>query len=190
FKSPKYVCSTSGMNIARAVRKVAGRSLELANSWRAKGQSGVYHDFLREARRLEPDLQEIDRESRRLVSRHENDMQRLRRTLGYAFHVTEAEARFASYLMRHDIAGVVHVYGTDSPCGPCSRTFAHFGPALQKARERLLSLQAGAKDRPAGSVPLGLPGLRWRVGWLFYGQRYEVESAAKSTDLRALDQAA
>src|SRR5262249_54572963 len=117
LKSPKYVCSTSGMNIIRAVRKVANRTMELANSWRAKDRFGIYQEFLREARRIEMDVQEIDRESRRLVDRHDLDMLRMRRTLGIAFHVSEAEARMASYLMRHDVAATVHVYGTDSPCG-------------------------------------------------------------------------
>jgi hypothetical protein len=193
FKGAKYVCSTSGMNIVRAVRKVAARALELANSWRSKGRSGIYHEFLREARRLEPDLQELDRDTRRLVDRHEADMVRLRRTLGDAFHVSEAEARLASYLMRHDLAGVVHVYGTDSPCGYCSRTYANLGPALQRAIQRLQALQARAQDgvkvkEAARPVP-GIPGLRWRVGWIFYGQLYEAENPEKTTDLRALDAA-
>ncbi|MCC6419415.1 MAG: hypothetical protein IT429_14360 [Gemmataceae bacterium] len=184
LKSPKYVCSTSGTNVVRAVRSVARRTLELANSWRAKDRSGVYHDFLREARRIEPEVQEVERETRRLVGRHELDMLRLRRTLGVAFQVSEAEARMASYLMRHDVAAAVHVYGTDSPCGYCSRTYAALGPAQEKVRQRHAAVKAGQPD--AGRFE-GPPGLRWRIGWVYYGELYHAGSPEKITDLRALD---
>jgi hypothetical protein len=191
LKGPKYVCSTSGMNIVRAVRKVADRALELANSWRSKDRAGVYHQFLREARRLEPDLQEIERDSRKLVNRHELDMLRMQRTLGVAFHTSEAEARLASYLMRHDVAATVHLYGTDSPCGFCSRTFAALGPALERASQRLRRPPPGG---PGGGVAektaaVVIPGLRWRVGWIYYGQAYQAENTDKTTDLDALDAA-
>jgi hypothetical protein len=193
LKSPKYVCSTSGMNIVRAVRKVADRALELANSWRSKDRAGVYHQFLREARRLEPDLQEIDRDSRRLVNRHELDMLRMQRALGVAFHTSEAEARMASYLMRHDVDAVVHLYGTDSPCGYCSRTFADLAPALERVGQRLQRVQAAKPAVPGLPAlkppPPVVPGLRWRVGWIFYGQAYEAENVEKATDLGALDKA-
>src|SRR5262249_25413073 len=53
LKSPKYVCSNSGMNIVRAVRKVANRALTVGNSWRTKDRTGVYQDFLVEARKIE-----------------------------------------------------------------------------------------------------------------------------------------
>jgi hypothetical protein len=197
-KSPKYVCSTSGMNIVRAVRKAANRTLELANSWRSKDRAGVYHEFLREARRLEPDLREIDPESRRPTNRHEIDMLRLERTVGVAFHVTEAEARMASYLMRHDVAEVVHVYGTDSPCGYCSRTYAVLAAEIEKAARRRRGVHVrhdsgaewpkGAGDRPPAPPPV-IAGLRWRIGWIFYGQLYEAANPEKATDLRALDAA-
>jgi hypothetical protein len=192
MKSPKYVCSTSGMNIVRAVRKVADRALEVGNSWRSKDRAGVYHEFLREARRLEPDLKEFDRESRQLVNRHELDKLRLERTLGVAFQTSEAEARMASYLMRHDVAATVHVYGTDSPCGYCSRTYNDLGPALQRAAQRLqrAPAAAGPAQGAAGPPPARtIPGLRWRFGWIFYGQAYEADNIQKATDLRALDAA-
>ena len=192
MKGPKYVCSTSGMNIVRAVRKVADRALELANSWRSKDRAGVYHQFLREARRLEPDLQEIDRESRQKVNRHELDMLRLQRTLGVAFHTSEAEARMASYLMRHDVTATVHVYGTDSPCGFCSRTYAALGPAMHNAAQRMRRALAepGLAQRTAGKISaLSVAGLRWRIGWIYYGQAYAADNPEKATDLRALDAA-
>jgi hypothetical protein len=193
MKSPKYVCSTSGMNIVRAVRKVADRALEVGNSWRSKDRAGVYHQFLREARRLEPDVQEVDRESRQAVNRHELDMLNLRRRLGLAFATSEAEARMASYLMRHDADATVHLYGTDSPCGPCSRTFAGLAPALEKLGQRLQRAYAGKPVVPGLPVvkppPLVVPGLSWRIGWIFYGQPYEVANAEKTTDLKALDAA-
>jgi hypothetical protein len=186
LKSPKYVCSTSGMNIIRAVRKVSRRTLDLANSWRAKDRLGVYQEFLREARRIEMDVQEIDRESRQLVDRHELDMLRLRRTLGVAFQVSEAEARMASYLMRHDVTATVHVYATDSPCGFCARTYAALGPALDKLKQRQAAVKDNRPDRKAGE---GTPGLRWRIGWVYYGQLYHAGNPEKTTDLRALDEA-
>jgi hypothetical protein len=186
-KHPKYVCSTSGVNIVRAVRKVAARTLELGNSWRAKDRSGVYHDFLREARKIEPDLQEIDLESRELVDRHKLDMLRMQRSLGVAFEVTEAEARMASYLMRHDVNAVVHLYCTDSPCGYCSRTLAALAPHREKAIQRLRSFQ------PKGALLKApepeIPGLRWRVGWVCFGQLYQANNPDKATDRRALDEA-
>jgi hypothetical protein len=181
LKTPKYVCSTSGMNIARAVRKVAARTLDLANNWRAKDRAGVYHEFLREAKKLEPDLQEIDVESRELTDRHALDMLRMRRTLGVAFEPTEAEARMASYLMRHDVSTVVHLYGTDSPCGRCARTLAALAPHRDKALERLRTYRPGDRS--------GVPGLRWRIGWVCYGQLYHANNPDKATDLRALDEA-
>ncbi len=185
MKSVKYVCSTSGMNIARAVRKVGARTLELANSWRAKDRSGVYLEFLREAKRLEPDLQEIEPESRQLTDRHELDMLRMRRTLGVAFQVTEAEARMASYLMRHDVSEVVHVYGTDSPCGYCSRTYAALAAHVEEA---VLRVRGRPAKGPGAPVP-GIAGFRWRIGWIHYGQVYEAVNPEKATDLRALDAA-
>jgi hypothetical protein len=193
LKGPKYACSTSGMNIVRAVRKVADRALELANSWRSKDRAGAYHQFLREARRIEPDVQEIDRESRQMVNRHELDMLRMHRTLGVAFHSSEAEARLASYLMRHDVDAAVHVYATDSPCGYCSRTFAGLAPALERVTQRLQRGQ-GAKPAVPGlpvvkPPPPVVPMFRWRVGWIYYGQRYEAENADKTADLGALDAA-
>jgi hypothetical protein len=185
LKHPKYVCSTSGMNIVRAVRKVAARTPEPASNWRAKGRSGVYHAFLSEARKLEPDLQEIDPESRELVARHQLDMLRMRRTLGVAFAVTEAEARMASYLMRHDVNEVVHLYGTDSPCASCSRTFAALAPHRDRALRRLRSFQPdGALLKAPGPE---IPGLRWRIGWVCYGKPYQATDPARATDLRALD---
>ncbi len=189
---PKYVCSTSGMNIIRAVRKVANRAQELANSWRSKDRAGIYHDFLREARRIEPDVQEIERETRKLTNRHELDMLRLERMVGVAFKDTEAEARMASYLMRHDVTATVHLYATDSPCCHCSRTFAALGPAVDKARERLRGVPAN-KPAIAGlpdKLPIpGLPGLGWRIGWIFYGQAYEPENTDRATDFKVLDSA-
>jgi hypothetical protein len=179
MKGPKYVCSTSGANIVRAVRRVAPRAVELANSWRSKDRAGVYQEFLREARKIEPDVQEIDMESRELTDRHALDMLRMRRTLGTAFHVTEAEARMASYLMRHDVSEVVHVYGTDSPCGFCSRTYAELAPATAR-----LTRQRGPAGK--GQLPAGF---RWRIGWIFYGQLYEAANPEKATDLRALEAA-
>jgi hypothetical protein len=187
LKSPKYVCSTSGISIIRAVRKVAGRTLELANNWRAKGRSGVYHDFLREARKLAPDLQELDPESGALVDRHELDMLRMRQTLGVAFAVTEAEARMASHLMRHDVNEVVHLYGTASPCGGCSRTYAVLAPHRDRVLQQLPSFQPnGAPQKAPGPE---IAGLRWRVGWVCYGRPYQATTPAKATDLRALDEA-
>lgn len=174
LKSPKYFCSTSGTNIVRAVRKVGARALQLANSWRSKDRAGVYQEFLREAKKLEPDVQELDPDSRKLTDTHERDMLRMRRALGTAFHVSEAEARAASYLMRHDVDQVVHVYGTDSPCGFCCRTYAELAGAKKKAEERRRG---------------GLPGLRWRFGWVFYGSLYEAGNPEKTTDLRVLDAA-
>ncbi|MCI0464062.1 MAG: hypothetical protein L0Z62_44575 [Gemmataceae bacterium] len=185
-KGPKYVCSTSGMNMVRAVRKVGPRAMELANSWRAKDRAGVYQDFLREARKIELDVQEIESESRRLVDRHELDMLRLRRQLGVAFQVSEAEARMASYLMRHDVAATVHVYATDSPCGFCGRTYAALGPALEKLKQRQAAVKDNRPERKAGE---GTPGLRWRIGWVYYGQLYHAGNPEKTTDLSALDAA-
>lgn len=192
LRSPKYVCSSSGMNIVRAVRKVANRSRELANSWRSKDRAGIYHTFLREARRIEPDVQEIERETRKLTNRHELDMLRLERTLGVAFRVTEAEARLASYLMRHDVRATVHFYATDSPCCHCSRTFAALGPAQEKLRQRVRGVLTTNPGLP-GSVdklpmPI-LPGLDWRIGWIYYGQVYATDNPTGTTDLKALDAA-
>lgn len=179
MKSPKYVCSTSGANIVRAVRKVAPRAVELANSWRSKDRAGVYQEFLREARKLERDVQELDPESRQMTDRHERDMLRMRRTLGTAFHVSEAEARMASYLMRHDVSEIVHVYGTDSPCGFCSRTYAELAPAAARLTRR--GGPAGKNQMPAG--------FRWRIGWIFYGRLYDAVNPEKATDLRVLEAA-
>ena len=192
LRSPKYVCSTSGMNIVRAVRKVANRSQELANSWRSKDRAGIYHDFLREARRIEPDVQEIERETRKLTNRHELDMLRLERILGMAFRVTEAEARLVSYLMRHDVSATVHVYATDSPCCHCSQAFAALGPALEKARQRLRGVSTGssAPSGLANKLPAPrLPGLDWRIGWIYYGQVYTPDNLERASDPRVLDAA-
>ncbi len=186
LNSPKYVCSTSGMNIVHAIHEVAGRTREVANSWRAKDRFGIYQDFRRQARRLQPDVQEIETESRRLVDRHELDMLRLRRQIGVAFQVSEAEARLASYLMRHDVDKVVHVYGTDSPCGYCGRTYAALGPALERVRQRQAAPKGGQAD---GKSTGGLPGLRWRFGWIYYGQLYHVRNPERATDLSTLDAA-
>ncbi len=181
LKTPKYVCSTSGMNIVRAVRKVGSRTLELANNWRAKDRSGVYQEFLREAKKIEPDVQEIESESRVLTDRHTLDMRRMERSLGVAFQVTEAEARMASYLMRHDVTEVVHLYCTDSPCSDCSRTYAGLGPSRDKALQRMRTFRPADKS--------GIPGLRWRIGWVCYGGLYRPSNPAKVTDLRVLDEA-
>ncbi|MCI0640684.1 MAG: hypothetical protein L0Y72_04405 [Gemmataceae bacterium] len=187
LNSPKYVCSEGAMNIIRALRRVAARALTLGNSLRTKDRFGIYHDFLAMAKKIEPDVAEIEPDSGQLMDRHALDMARMRRTLGVAFQATEAEARMASYLMRHSVAQTVHAYCTDSPCGHCCRTYAELAPRLAKAAERRGNAEANPVAHPRGAP--SVQGFGWKIGWLFYGQPYEAAAADKTADFPALDAA-
>ncbi|MCI0379998.1 MAG: hypothetical protein L0215_20645 [Gemmataceae bacterium] len=187
LNTPKYVCSEGAMNIIRAVRTVADRALTVANSWRTKDRRGVYHDFLDLAKKIEPEVCEVEPESGQAMDRHAMDMARMRQTLGVAFQATEAEARMASYLMRHNVAQTVHAYCTDSPCGYCCRTYAALAPHLAKADERRGNAEANPVAHPRGAP--SLQGFGWKFGWLFYGQPYQAAAAEKTADFRALDAA-
>lgn len=96
----------------------------------------------------------------------------LHRGAPQVFGDNEAEARMASYLMRHRIAGPVHFYGTWSPCGDCCRSL------------RWLSYLYGRRRAP-GPEP-GDP-FRWRIGWVLYGEEYEARTNAM--DRQALERA-
>jgi hypothetical protein len=177
------------MNIARAVRKVAYQVMKRANSWQAKESGGIFDEFLRDVRLLLPDVLRIDPESdtREPSNQHALDMRKMARALGISFGSTEAEARMASFLMQQGCEEVVDVYCTDSPCGPCSRTFAALEPAKAKIRERMMSIYKNPVAHPGmNSDGRLMPGFGWQIGWLFYGSKYVVENKEKCTDMQAL----